>query len=365
MLKRNASSGGRKKKPARFSSYSARGAKWRKFRKYASELIQKINNKGHEHITLMIASHSANTPVFTMRISKYIILFITCVLIVTISFAVSAIANKRISDPEIAYLDLQVRMQEEMLEQFVRNVEKLDSGMREFVSSLRSIVGTTSSQPHTRLRLFSGASSYPDGRDTLSQESIGFNNEIRLLDSINLNVLRAEQQVNRLRVLILALRPHIRFPFFRHRERSPVGEYPNFWPVDNGGAITSPFGPRRNPYTGEYAHHNGIDIAHYRGTVIRAAFPGEVTRVDNQPRGYGLYIEIKHEDGYSTRYAHLDTQEVFKGDIVYQGQIIGRMGRTGRTTGVHLHYEILKDGEFLNPGGHMDHRFDPRNLPQP
>ena len=354
-----------RKKQARFSSYTARGAKWRKFRKSAGEWVQRINNKGHEHITLMIASHSANTPVFTLRISKYIILFIFCVLIVTVAFSVSAFANKSVSDPEIARLNQEVRVQEEILEQFVRSVEKLDSGMKDFVESLRSIVGISSSQPLSRLRLFAGASPYPDGYDTLIQGRASFNNEIRLLDSINFNVLRASQQVNRIRAIILAMRPHVRFEFFRHRERDPVGDFPNFWPVDNGGTITSPFGARYNPYTKIYTDHNAVDIAHQRGTVIRASYPGEVVRVDNEPRGYGLYIELKHDDGYLTRYAHLDSQEVFKGDIVYQGQIIGRMGSTGRSFGFHLHYELLKDGEYLNPEAYMENKFKPWELPQP
>jgi len=365
MLKKNAPSGRRGKNQTRFSSSTAHGAKWRKFRKHVNGSLQRINQKGHEHITLMIASHSANTPVFTLRISKYIILFIACVLITIVTFSISAFVNKSISDPEIARLDRHVRMQEDMLDQFVGSVEKLDSGLKDFVENLRALVGISSGQTLPGMRLFGGASPYPNGRDTLAEKPSSFNSEIRLLDSINLNVLRAGQQVNRLRMLILAMRPHVRFQFFQHRERDPVGEYPNFWPVENGGAVTSPFGPRLNPYTGIFSDHNATDIAHSRGTIIRASYPGSVTRVANEPGGFGLYVELKHDDGYVTRYAHLDTQEVFKDDLVYQGQIIGRMGRTGRTTGEHLHYEILKDGAYLNPEEYMENKFKSWDLPQP
>jgi len=346
------------------SSYAARGAKWRKFRKNVSELIQRINNKGHEHITLMIASHSANTPVYTLRISKYIILFIACLLAITVAFSVAALADKSVSDPEIVRLTRHVRMQEEALNQFARNTEKLESGMKDFVANLRSIVEISSGLPLARMRLSGGATPYPNGRSALAQED-GFESEIRILDSINLNILRAAEQASRLQTLIYAMRPHVRFKFFRYRERRPVGEYPNFWPVDKGGTITSPFGDRFNPFVGLFAQHKGADIANTFWSIIRATYPGEVVRVDNEPAGYGLYVDIKHDDGYITRYAHMDKQEVFQGDLVYQGQIVGRMGHTGLATGDHLHYEVIKDGEFLNPEDYMENRFRTWDLPQP
>jgi len=74
---------------------------------------------------------------------------------------------------------------------------------------------------------------------------------------------------------------------------------------------------------------------------------------------------VKHNNGFISRYAHLDKQEVFKGDLVYQGQIVGRMGRTGLATGDHVHYEVMKDGDFLDPTGFMENKFKPANLPQP
>ncbi|MDR2734086.1 MAG: M23 family metallopeptidase [Spirochaetota bacterium] len=313
----------------------------------------------------MIVPHAANTPVFTIRISKYIILFISLLLVITMAFSIFAFADKRYSDPQIAMLDRQVQMQEDVLDQFVRNAGKLDSGMRDFVGNLRSITQTTSGLPLSRMRLFSGLTPYPNGRSELEQNTGSFVKEIRLLDSINFNILRAAQQLDRVQNLLLSLRPHVRFQFFRHRERAPVGNGPAFWPVDNGGTITSPFGDRLNFDAGRFTRHNGVDIGNTHGSIIRATAPGEVIRVDYEPRGYGLYIEVKHDDGFISRYAHLDKQEVFKGDLVYQGQIVGRMGRTGLATGDHVHYEVMQDGNFLDPTGFMGNKFTPANLPQP
>jgi len=346
-------------------SYRTQNTKWRKLRKRVGAYIDTINQKGHEHITLMIVPHAANTPVFTVRISKYIIIFISLLLAVTMVFSISAIVDKRYSDPQIAMLDRQVQLQEDVLDQFVRNAEKLDSGMKDFVYNLRSIVQTTSGLPLSRMRLFSGSSPYPNGKSELANNIGNYAREIRLLDSINFNILRAAQQLGRIQNLLLSMRPYVRFQFFRHRERTPVGDGPAFWPVDNGGTITSPFGDRFNFDAGFSTRHNGVDIGNTHGSIIRATAPGEVLRVDYEPHGYGLYIEVKHDNGFISRYAHLDKQEVFKGDLVYQGQIVGRMGRTGLATGDHVHYEVMKDGDFLDPTGFMENKFKPANLPQP
>lgn len=114
------------------------------------------------------------------------------------------------------------------------------------------------------------------------------------------------------------------------------------------GRITSKFGNRKDPFNSNKSFHNGIDIAAPLDTPIYAAADGKVIRA-SENGGYGLFVHISHNETYETFYAHLNHISVNVGDIVKKGDVIGGMGTTGRSTGVHLHYEIKRNGEFIDP----------------
>lgn len=120
-------------------------------------------------------------------------------------------------------------------------------------------------------------------------------------------------------------------------------------PID-GARLTSRFGKRRHPILGYSRMHKGIDFGAKRGTPIRAAGDGIVERASRYG-GYGKFIRIRHNGTYKTAYAHLNgyASGIKKGARVKQSQIIGYVGSTGRSTGPHLHYEVLKDGHHVNP----------------
>ncbi len=105
---------------------------------------------------------------------------------------------------------------------------------------------------------------------------------------------------------------------------------------------------RYHPIYGYYAMHTGVDLACSLGTTVSAAKSGTVVSVAYSA-AYGNYITIAHDDGSSTMYAHLDTTSVSAGTYVSQGQSIGTVGSTGYSTGPHLHFEIIIDGEYVNP----------------
>jgi len=116
-------------------------------------------------------------------------------------------------------------------------------------------------------------------------------------------------------------------------------------PVANRYRVTSSFAPnRRHPVTGRVAPHNGTDFATPVGTPVRSTGDGVVSRVENHPYA-GLYIEIEHNERYSTRYLHLSDALVSRGDTVSRDQKIARSGNTGRTTGPHLHFELHVNGQ--------------------
>jgi murein DD-endopeptidase MepM/ murein hydrolase activator NlpD len=114
-------------------------------------------------------------------------------------------------------------------------------------------------------------------------------------------------------------------------------------------AFTSGYGVRSDPFRGASAMHAGIDLAGPVGTPIYATADGVVRQAGWNSGGYGNLIEIDHGRGIETRYAHLSKITVRDGQRVKRGELIGRMGSTGRSTGSHLHYEVRIDGRAVNP----------------
>jgi len=122
---------------------------------------------------------------------------------------------------------------------------------------------------------------------------------------------------------------------------------PEGWPVV-GGYVSSRFGYRQDPFTGRRAFHSGVDIANRSGAPVKAMASGVVSFAGERA-GYGLMVEINHGNGYTTRYAHTLATTVKVGEKVEKGQKIAVVGSTGRSTGPHLHFELLRDGKAVNP----------------
>ncbi len=121
---------------------------------------------------------------------------------------------------------------------------------------------------------------------------------------------------------------------------------PSMWPAT--GWLSSRMGPRQDPVTGGPDYHSGLDIAGEKGQPVFATAAGKVTHVGYQG-AYGNLIVIDHGFGLETRYGHLQRYDVQKGRQVRRGDVIGKVGATGRATGYHLHYEVLANGKLLNP----------------
>jgi murein DD-endopeptidase MepM/ murein hydrolase activator NlpD len=126
------------------------------------------------------------------------------------------------------------------------------------------------------------------------------------------------------------------------KSMNPMG-----WPVKRG-YISSAYGYRNDPFTGKKSFHKGVDIPSAEGAPIFALAAGVVTFAGDK-HGFGNMVEIDHGHGYTTRYAHISTIAVKTGERVGQNQEIAKIGSTGRSTGPHLHLEMLKDGRTFNP----------------
>ena len=177
--------------------------------------------------------------------------------------------------------------------------------------------------------------------------TVGF---VGFFDAVDVSVLSEEALHDRLNMLMAEVDLQmVLLEDFQVRRRSMdphLRNFPTLWPVSS--EISSPFGWRRNPFGGGSEFHRGIDIRAPRGTAIRAAGGGTVT-FQGWRNGYGNTVVICHGNGYTTLYAHNSANLVYVGQRVERGDIIARVGATGRATGNHVHFEVRLNGVHQNP----------------
>ncbi len=119
------------------------------------------------------------------------------------------------------------------------------------------------------------------------------------------------------------------------------------------GVLTSGFGPRTHPIDGQWKEHDGVDIDAKEGTPILAYEAGQIEYVGESP-SYGLYLQIRHDDGFASFYAHCSSISVKQGQWVAVGQEVAKVGQTGNVTGPHLHFELKKDGQRVDPVAYIE-----------
>jgi murein DD-endopeptidase MepM/ murein hydrolase activator NlpD len=130
------------------------------------------------------------------------------------------------------------------------------------------------------------------------------------------------------------------------RRQALAAATPSIWPVS--GWLSSPYGNRRDPFTGGPDFHPGLDISADYGQPVHATADGRIA-VAERSGSYGNLVEIDHGYGIVTRYGHLSRFRATAGQQVHRGDVIGYVGSTGRSTRAHLHYEILLNGKLTNP----------------
>jgi murein DD-endopeptidase MepM/ murein hydrolase activator NlpD len=130
------------------------------------------------------------------------------------------------------------------------------------------------------------------------------------------------------------------------RQEALAAATPSIWPAH--GWLTGTFGGRSDPFTGEPGFHQGLDISTEKGQPVYATADGHVESA-SYTGDYGNLIVLRHDFGLATRYGHLSRFNVSQGATVHRGDVIGFVGSTGRSTGAHLHYEILANGKLINP----------------
>lgn len=161
----------------------------------------------------------------------------------------------------------------------------------------------------------------------------------RMLDTLESKLAQRDAQLGVLESLIL--QRDLR------RQTQPEGR-----PVARG-FLSSVFGLRQDPLSGQTEFHRGIDFAGEPGEPVLAVGAGVVTFSGERP-GYGKVVDVTHGDGYVTRYAHNQRLLVRVGDTVRRGQPVAHLGSTGRSTGPHVHFEVLRNGRHVNPLSYID-----------
>ncbi|HAO54689.1 MAG TPA: hypothetical protein DCR03_03715 [Gammaproteobacteria bacterium] len=177
----------------------------------------------------------------------------------------------------------------------------------------------------------------PPSGGPLNISATNINQESKLYDLIS----RVERKRRELQILEAIITNKQLF-----NDASPAGK-PVKW-----GWISSPYGERLDPLTGRPAWHNGMDFAGRPDSEVVVVASGIVVHVGRND-SYGQVIDVGHGGGYLTRYAHHKEALVRRGDVVRKGDVIALMGNSGRTTGPHVHFEILKDGTQIDPTSYV------------
>jgi murein DD-endopeptidase MepM/ murein hydrolase activator NlpD len=170
--------------------------------------------------------------------------------------------------------------------------------------------------------------------DVMNRESVPLADFLSMLEQLETEMVDREQKLSVLESLLMSRSLSERV--------TPSGR-----PVEEGW-LSSRYGKRNDPFTGKQDFHKGLDFAGKKGSEVIAVGDGVVSWAGVKS-GYGKLIEINHGNGYATRYGHNQSNLVKIGDTVKKGQQIALMGSTGRSTGPHVHFEVLHDGKAVNP----------------
>ncbi|MCK0470212.1 M23 family metallopeptidase [Halalkalibacter sp. APA_J-10(15)] len=214
----------------------------------------------------------------------------------------------------------------------MQNLANLENEMREYMSEIIDTVEQ--------------ANERADSSDSSGGIDIPVSNSLTENEEIDLDNLTLQGLIESYQTTIADI----------HEMSEALKRVPTAWPADVQ-TITSHYGLREDPFRRTSAFHSGIDLGGPTGTPIYAGADGSVTLAQYYG-GYGNTIIIEHSSTYETLYAHLSEMKVETGQEVKKGEIIGSLGSTGRSTGPHLHYEIWKYGEPVDPYPYMTLFFD-------
>lgn len=238
---------------------------------------------------------------------------------------------------ELAKSEENITFQRQQIQLFAGNINALKKHIETLTAFEEKVRVSANLQSHTESGIFGLGGSHLEDLDMhidFSESYSGLMREMR--ERIDTLEQVAEEHMGDVSALLTAL----------EEKRTFLASAPSIRPTE--GRVSSKFGSRISPITGRREFHSGLDIANHSGASVIATADGVVCFVGVRG-GYGRVVEIDHGHGVMTRYGHLSKALVTRGRQVKRGDVIGKIGSTGRSTGPHLHYEVRRDGVAVNP----------------
>lgn len=312
-----------------------------------------------QRMTLLVL-RDANQPVKQLQVSKPLVIAVPLLAILSISGLIISLQVQ--SSQTISRLEQQVRNQELHFEAIVTDknaaIERLQNEVIALSGQSREVMDRMErvSELETQLQQFIKKYGGQEGLRNLSSlsyeepETLGVGGEFIAVHENEIERLAAvtRQQFAEMSSLLDEMERNIPNTLKKARQtQHSISGTPSEWPTLSK-RLTSNFGYRSDPFSGRASFHAGIDIAGRTGDPIYAAGAGKVITTAKDG-SHGKYIVVEHPGGLQTWYLHLSRIGVSTGDSVKKGQEIGSLGSTGRSTGPHLHFEIVKQGEPVDP----------------
>ena len=302
--------------------------------------LRRVVQKGRQRFTVMFIPHSEK-KIFNVQISVFTLLFVLLFCSVLLAAFIGFSTHFSAANRELVSTRQELRVSETSLLGYRDEIGVLGRQVREYQATMDEILSIIDSDWSRVDRSAVGGDLSSLVRVEQYQDSSA--RDLRQLTSLTEYFRAAEEPLGDLRRYLATV-------------RELIHQIPTGWPVQGKrGWVTQRFGPAMHPlYPGMLYMHKGIDIAWAHGTEILATADGEVSYIENNPAQYGLNLIIRHQYGYSTRYAHLSGITVQAGQKVRRGQVIGYLGNTGLSVGDHLHYEVIIAGQVVDPQMYLD-----------
>ncbi|HOP62152.1 MAG TPA: M23 family metallopeptidase [Spirochaetota bacterium] len=299
------------------------GTSWKNFRE-----------KGRERVTVMFIPHSEK-KIINFHISIFTISAIISAVVITVIITSVLIIRHSSTVKEVSILQKDGADSKTQIKIYKEEINKLHEIFQKFKPEITYLYSLT---PDSNIdSLWAKGGVHNPNPDPNSQDSTG---EEGAPSMELLNIQEVRQELETTKDIVTKIKK-----FLNYRKKI-IENTPSVWPVD--GYIVSRFGYRNSPYTFETEFNHGIDIEAFPGSEIRATAPGNITEIKWDPN-LGLTVSVRHKYGFITSYSHCQRVSVEPGQKVLKGEVIGYVGRTGKTTEYVCFYQVKIGTEFVDP----------------
>lgn len=298
--------------------------------------LSRVFSGGRRKLTIMVVPHSQKRVVNFQTTVFSLVFFVTIVVVIFVSFFWFS-RRSIVTERNLSELQEDARTARASLDQLKDETGNLLQAAQNFqaaFSATLSLIGLDTGTSANKGNMQNGDLSSLFSVKETAQGSVREIAELQRLTGYLENSVQPIQEIGKL----------------LDSQNTLFSDIPNMWPIKGGiGHVSMPFGQNRHPFTGQWYIHKGVDLSTYRsGDAILATADGQVVTSEYDP-GFGNYLIIKHKHGFYTRYAHMQSFRVQRGQYVQQGQVIGYIGNSGVSTGPHLHYEVHIGSDVVDP----------------